>query len=239
MRPDETLISRDAKAYHDKRELIGYEGDAAETCELNCVNCDHGITPYYVVIDVTNRCNMNCPICLANIPAMGMEFNPPLEYFDSIFSYLRDRSPVPKIQLFGGEPTCREDLWTSSRWRKTYGLHPRVVTNGLQFRRRGVLQGGARAPRAQLMLGLDGVNPEIQKKLRKNPGSLREEAARRSTTSRSTSSPRSRVMCTTAPGISEELLPGLIELCYEKRDLITRIMLIPLQATAGPETGRT
>ena len=41
-------------------------------------------------------------------------------------------------------------------------------------------------------------------------------------------------MCTTAPGISEELMPGLIDLCFAKRRLITRIMLIPVQAGAGP-----
>ena len=41
---------------------------------------------------------------------MGFRFDPPLEYFEKIFQKLSEMTPKPKIQLFGGEPTVREDL---------------------------------------------------------------------------------------------------------------------------------
>jgi hypothetical protein len=229
----ETLISHDAKAYYQKRELMGYVGDAQETCSLNCVECHHEVSPAFVVIDVTNRCNMNCPICLANIPAMGFEFHPPIEYFDKIFQHLIKLRPVPRIQLFGGEPTCRDDLIDILKLAKKRGLHSRVVTNGIRladedYCRRMLATG------PQLLFGLDGLNPEIQKKLRKNPGSLEKKLKAIENVEKYTKS-KITIMCTTAAGVSEQLMPGLFQFLYEKHNLITRIMLIPLQATAGPE----
>jgi hypothetical protein len=43
------------------------------------------------------------------------------------------------------------------------------------------------------------------------------------------------IICTTAAGVSEELMPDLLRFCFEKRHMIERLMLIPLQAGAGPE----
>ncbi|MCX8035933.1 MAG: radical SAM protein [Candidatus Sumerlaeia bacterium] len=229
----ETLISTDAKAYYEKRELMGYEGDAVETCSMQCVECTHATPPAFVVIDVTNRCNMNCPICLSNIPAMGFDFHPPIEYFDKIFQKLVTMKPRPRIQLFGGEPTCRDDLMDILKLARKRGLRARVVTNGIRLADedycRRMLETGP-----QLLFGLDGLNPEIQKKLRKNPGSLQKKLKAIENIEKYTKS-KITIMCTTAVGTSEHLLPDLFKFMYQKHHLITRIMLIPLQATAGPE----
>ncbi|NQU42612.1 hypothetical protein HQ520_04960, partial [bacterium] len=96
------VISSDAGRYREKRELVSYEHEAETTCSLRCDECKSHKTPTLVFIDVTNRCNMNCPICLANIPAMGFRFDPPMAYFEKIFAVLSKLSPKPKIQLFGG-----------------------------------------------------------------------------------------------------------------------------------------
>jgi hypothetical protein len=230
---NETLISRDAKAYFEKRDFMGYDQVAHDECSFHCVNCKRHVGPSFVTIDVTNRCNMNCPICLANIPAMGMEFNPPLEYFDKLFRHVATLDPVPVVQLFGGEPTCRDDLLELLKLARKRGLRTRMVTNGIRLADeeycRNVL-----ATKPQLLLGLDGLNPAIQKKLRKNPGSLQKKLKAIENIEKYTKS-KITLMCSTAVGISEELVPDLIKLAYDKRRLITRMMLIPLQATAGPE----
>ena len=100
------LVSTDAERYKQKRELCGYKGEAQTSCSLRCLDCDHGKIPSLVFLDVTNRCNMNCPICLANIPAMGFRFDPSMEYFEKVFKKLGTINPKPKVQLFGGEPTA-------------------------------------------------------------------------------------------------------------------------------------
>jgi hypothetical protein len=229
----ETLISRDAERYFKKRELCGYKGEAHETCSLMCLECKHRVAPTLVVIDVTNRCNMNCPICLANIPAMGFEFHPPIGYFEKLFQHISKISPSPRIQLFGGEPTCRNDLIDILRMAKSYGLQARVVTNGIRLADEDYCK-RMLATGPQLLLGLDGLNPEVQKKLRKNPGSLEKKLKAIENIEKHTKS-KITIMCTTGVGVSEYLMPDLIKFCYEKRKLITLVMLIPLQAMAGPE----
>jgi 7,8-dihydro-6-hydroxymethylpterin dimethyltransferase len=230
---NETLVSRDPKAYYEKREMLGYSDDTAANCALNCVECTHGVSPYYVVVDVTNRCNMNCPICLANVHAMGMEFNPPIEYFDRIFQHLQQNYPGVKVDLFGGEPTCREDLVDIIKLAINYGLSPRVVTNGLKFADEEYCKNVFNT-KVQLMLGLDGLNSDIQKHLRKNPGSLQKKLKAIENIEKHIKS-KICVMCTTAPGISDQLMPELFDFMYQKRKLVSRIMLIPIQANAGPE----
>jgi len=37
--PTEQLLSRDAKKYYAKRELVNYQGEAEKTCSMNCVGC--------------------------------------------------------------------------------------------------------------------------------------------------------------------------------------------------------
>jgi uncharacterized radical SAM superfamily Fe-S cluster-containing enzyme len=99
----ETPISSDVARYTAKRHLDGEHGYHA--CELNCVECSHRQRPSFVFVDVTNRCNLNCPICINNTPSMGFLFEPPVEYFDAIFRHLSEYDPPPPVQLFGGEPT--------------------------------------------------------------------------------------------------------------------------------------
>ncbi|NIO13772.1 MAG: radical SAM protein, partial [Xanthomonadales bacterium] len=86
-------------------------GCAYVGCDLECVDCPHKTEPSFVFLDVTNRCNLNCPICINNTPSMGFVFEPPLEYFQQVFSRLHHYRPRPPVQLFGGEPTVREDLF--------------------------------------------------------------------------------------------------------------------------------
>jgi uncharacterized radical SAM superfamily Fe-S cluster-containing enzyme len=100
----ETLVSSDAKRYREKQFLDG--GFDHKACQLNCLQCHHRQPLNMVFVDLTNRCNMNCPICINNTPSMGFLFEPPLEYFDKIFKYLSTLNPRPAIQLFGGEPTA-------------------------------------------------------------------------------------------------------------------------------------
>ena len=232
--PQDVLISRDARAYYEKREFMDYKGEAERTCSLDCAHCGHSVAPTFVVVDVTNRCNMNCPICLANIPAMGMVFNPPLAYFERLFDSVATLRPLPKIQLFGGEPTMREDLLDIMKMIRKRGMTSRLVTNGLKLADEGYCKDVLKY-NPQILLGLDGVNAEIQTKLRKHPGSLKQKLQAIDNIGKHTKS-KITIMCTTAAGTSEELLPDLFKLMYEKRDFINRIMLIPLQATAGPET---
>jgi len=64
-----------------------YEPPPHAGCSMECKQCGVSHEPTLVFVDVTNRCNMNCPICIANVHGMGFVFDPPLEYFERIFQF--------------------------------------------------------------------------------------------------------------------------------------------------------
>jgi uncharacterized radical SAM superfamily Fe-S cluster-containing enzyme len=231
--PSASLVSSDAARYQEKRDLLGYAEGCDETCSLNCPTCNHGKPPTLVFLDVTNRCNMNCPICLANIPAMGFRFDPPMEYFEKIFKELNRMNPRPKIQLFGGEPTVRDDLIEIINLAASYGLSARVVTNGIRMADpeycRKLLATGT-----QLMFAFDGRNPEIYRKIRNNPRAygLKLQALENI---RKYHQSKITIMCCAGLGVNEKDMADLIRMCHEGRDYIAALDLIPLTETWGPE----
>ncbi len=230
----ETIVSNDAERYNAKRNLMNYKGEAQQTCSLDCVNCKAHRTPTLVFIDVTNRCNMNCPICLANIPAMGFRFDPPMAYFEKIFEKLTQMDPKPKIQLFGGEPTCREDLIDMINLAKEkYGLQARVVTNGLrlaneEYCKKLVSTG------AQLMYSFDGNDPEIYSQTRKHPKAFERKLKGLENLGKYRKSKVTLMTCV-GEDINDKHMADLVQFCHDRRSYIAALDLIPLTAHWGPE----
>lgn len=227
------LVSSDAKRYIEKRKLCEYEAEAERTCSLNCMNCTHGKIPSLVFIDVTNRCNMNCPICLANIPAMGFRFDPPIEYFEKIFIKLNTMTPKPKIQLFGGEPTVRDDLTDIIKLAQSYGISARVVTNGIRLANEEYCK-KLLSTRPQLMFAFDGRDPEIYKKIRKSEKTY-ELKIKALENIRKYKKSKVTIMCTTGWGVNDHCISDLIDFCHENRDIIAALDFIPIVAHWGPE----
>jgi uncharacterized radical SAM superfamily Fe-S cluster-containing enzyme len=227
------LVSTDAARYRYKREICGYNGNADSSCNLLCINCDHGKKPSLVFLDVTNRCNMNCPICLANIPAMGFRFDPPMEYFEKIFKKLSQIDPRPRIQLFGGEPTVREDLIDIINLAKSYGISARVVTNGIRLADEEYCK-KLLATGSQLMFSFDGRNTDIYKKLRKHPKSydLKIKALENVRKHRKA---KVTIMSVVSYGVNDKYIGDLIEFCHDGKDYISALDFIPLKSHWGPE----
>ncbi|MDD5073361.1 MAG: radical SAM protein [Candidatus Omnitrophica bacterium] len=165
---EEYLISSDAGLYNKKRDFMSIECGA---CALNCPSCNKHKEPDIVFIDTTNRCNMNCHICLNNVLSMGFKFEPRMEYFDRIFKHYAHRDPKPYIQLFGGEPTMRNDLFDIIKLGKSYGYSMRVVTNGLKLADEEYCNKLADLG-AMINIAFDGLNREMYTKLRGHPEAL-------------------------------------------------------------------
>jgi uncharacterized radical SAM superfamily Fe-S cluster-containing enzyme len=166
---NESLVSSDAAVWQAKRDLWHYVPTEPVACTLNCDRCKVDHTPNLVFLDVTNRCNMNCPICIATIRGMGFDFNPPLDYFEKIFAVISKFDPKPMVELFGGEPTVRDDLLEIIDIGRKYGLKPRVVTNGIRLADedycRKLCERGVR-----MRFAFDGRSPDIYERLRNNRG---------------------------------------------------------------------
>ncbi len=106
-------------------------------CPTRCGLCfDHETKTVLAIIDVTNRCNMKCPVCFANAGTAGYLYEPTLEQIEKMLetaAKVNFPKGIHAVQLSGGEPTVREDLPDVVRTVKRYGVnHVEVNTNGLR-----------------------------------------------------------------------------------------------------------
>jgi Predicted Fe-S oxidoreductases len=116
------------------------------SCPMGCGLCPvHKSDTVLAIIDVTNRCNMACPVCFANAGAAGYVYEPTLEQIEYMLRTLRAQRPWPPnaLQLSGGEPTLRDDLPEIVRMAKKLGFtHIEVNTKRHKAGQRArVLQG--------------------------------------------------------------------------------------------------
>lgn len=84
----------------------------------------------------TNRCNLRCSYCFMNAGAAGYIYEPTLDEIGELMLQARSQRPVGSkaIQITGGEPTVREDLFEIIRMAKELGFsHVQVNTNGLKL----------------------------------------------------------------------------------------------------------
>lgn len=135
---------------------------AENGCPLDCGICENHLTSTLLAnIDLTNRCNMRCPICFANAAAAGYVLEPDREKIREILERLASEKPVRcfAVQFSGGEPTVRDDLPEIIKDAKALGYTQiQVATNGLRFSKdveyaKSVLNAGLNT----VYLGFDGV----------------------------------------------------------------------------------
>jgi len=85
---------------------------------------------------VTNRCNLRCGYCFMNAGASGYVYEPSLEEIKSMLQRARDERPIGSkaIQITGGEPTIRDDLFDILRLVRESGFtHIQLNTNGIKL----------------------------------------------------------------------------------------------------------
>ena len=225
----EALVSTDAGMWRRKREVCHYDPDRPISCTLQCESCARPHKPRMVFVDVTNRCNMNCPICIANIPGMGFEFHPPFSYFEKVLGALAKMEPKPLVQLFGGEPTVRKDIFEIIDLGRRLGLDLRIVTNGLKLADEEFCKRICDA-KVHVLLAFDGKDPEIYARLRKNPSAY-EKKLKALENLKKYSKHKNTIMCCVARKINDKHMRGLIDFCHENRACIKCMHMIPLTET--------
>jgi sulfatase maturation enzyme AslB (radical SAM superfamily) len=230
----EALVSNDAEAWQRKRDLWRYDADEQVECTLHCDRCKTWHDPTLVFVDVTNRCNMSCPICIANVRGMGFEFHPPVEYFDKVFKALSDRKTVHLVELFGGEPTVREDVVEIVQLARNYGLKSRIQTNGLRLADEEYCKTLCDAD-VRFRIAFDGRDPEIYCRLRDDPGAY-EKKLKAMANLKKYSRRKNAMLCCAARGINESHLADLIGYCHEHAGVIDTLGLIPLTENWEPGT---
>jgi len=140
-------------------------------CPFDCGICPQHKTPTILgIIDVTNRCNMACPVCFAYAGASNYVYEPSFQQIVEMIKLLRNNSPwaCNALQFSGGEPTVRNDLPDLLHEARKAGVtHVEVNTNGLRIAEdieyfKKLLDAGL----STLYLQFDGLREDIYKTTR-------------------------------------------------------------------------
>jgi len=130
-------------------------------CPYDCGLCpNHKTTTVLANIDLTNRCNLNCPICFANAGKTGVVYEPTFEEVKRMMEILRSEiPPTPAIQFAGGEPTLRKDLFDIIKLAREMGfLHVQLATNGIKLKDKEYIRRLKEVGLSTIYLQFDGIS---------------------------------------------------------------------------------
>jgi len=102
-------------------------------CGLN--NCSlHASGTVMAVIDLTNKCDLQCPTCFANSSNIGNIYEPNKETVFRMLKFLKKQNPAPPAVMFaGGEPTVRDDIVEIVKMAHDLRFMILLATNGLRM----------------------------------------------------------------------------------------------------------
>ncbi|HWR09032.1 radical SAM (seleno)protein TrsS [Sporomusa sp.] len=103
-------------------------------CPFDCGLCpEHRQQTCCVLLEVTSKCNLSCPVCFAASSPDGRA-EPDLAVIEGWYRMLMNNGGPYNIQLSGGEPTVRDDLPEIIALGKKLGFDFfQVNTNGLRL----------------------------------------------------------------------------------------------------------
>lgn len=141
--------------------------DSQKGCPYDCGPCPkHRQHVCIAVLEITNRCNLKCPVCFAGSNER-YSYEPDLdtikEMYDTVVRYVE--KPID-IQISGGEPTLRDDLPDIVALGKEMGVdYIELNTNGIRLARdteyfRELKESGVDA----LYFSFDGLTDEVYRK---------------------------------------------------------------------------
>ena len=134
-------------------------------CPDSCGICDHHTSHTALGnIDLTNRCNLTCPICFANANVTGKVYEPTKEQVLQMLSLYRKEEPVAgrMVQFSGGEPTIHPDFLEIVAAARDYGFsHIQIASNGIKLADYEFAERAAEAGLHTVYLQFDGVDDEV------------------------------------------------------------------------------
>jgi uncharacterized radical SAM superfamily Fe-S cluster-containing enzyme len=123
-------------------------------------------------VDLSNRCNLTCPVCFASANQAGYLSEPSFEMVIERLRALREQKPVPAsaVQFTGGEPTLHPEFFRILAAAREMGFaHVQCASNGLTLAEPGFAEKAAAAGLQLVYLQFDGLDDSVSRKLRGAP----------------------------------------------------------------------
>jgi uncharacterized radical SAM superfamily Fe-S cluster-containing enzyme len=152
-------------AFREGRGLENPPVTDAVSCPSDCGICNmHQSHTLLGQVDLTNRCNLQCPICFANSSVAGYVYEPDFDQVKRLLETLRNYRPTPAtaVQFSGGEPTLHPDFLRIISTARDLGFsHIQIASNGLTMAQPGFAEKCAEAGLHTVYLQFDGVDDRI------------------------------------------------------------------------------
>lgn len=182
--PSEALVAEDANyyigAYEYARagtEPLKFSNEVKHGCPTDCGTCnDHEQHTCLPIVEITDHCNLECPICIVNNQYANHISN---EDFKSVIDTLiTNEGHLESIALSGGEPTSHPRLMEliDIATREEIGRIV-VITNGLRLARDPNFARQLKDKGCYVGLQLDGFTAEAHKIIRGRDLCKEKEAA--------------------------------------------------------------
>jgi len=143
-------------------------GSVEKECPFDCGLCaDHRQMPCSVLLEVTQRCNLQCTVCFADA-GPGKTADLSLERISWLLQRSMTAAGPCNLQLSGGEPTLRDDLPEIVELARRAGYSfIQLNTNGIRLAAEpAYVRRLADAGLASVFLQFDGVDDAIYRTLR-------------------------------------------------------------------------
>lgn len=184
--PSEALVSEDAayyvRAYAFARagtEPFVFAAEVKHGCPTDCGTCsDHEQHTCLPIIEVTDHCNLECPICIVNNQYAN---HISLEAFGRIIDRLvKNEGQLESVALSGGEPTSHPQILELIKIANRPEIgRVAVITNGLRLGRDKEFARAFQESGAYCGLQLDGFTADTHEKIRGRDLCKEKEAALR------------------------------------------------------------
>ena len=196
-------------------------------CPFDCGLCQsHERDGCCVLLELTNRCNLRCPVCFASAGEQTPR-DLSLEEIGRQYDLLMERGGPFNIQLSGGEPTVRDDLDAIIALGKEKGFtFFQLNTNGVRLaNEEGYAAHLAKAGVSTVFLQFDGLDDEIYRILR--GAALVETKLRAIDACRAAGLPVVLVP-TVAPGVNDQAVGEIFRFALSRAPHIRGVHIQPI-----------
>lgn len=205
-------------------------------CPFDCGLCPaHTSHTALANLDLTNRCNLKCPICFANANDAGYVYEPSLEEVVEMLKTLRGIRPVPcaAVQFAGGEPTIYPQFFEAIKAARDLGFPQiQVATNGIKMAQDPTFtQNMQDAGMHTIYLQFDGLREENYVMARGKP-LLKEKLAAIESCRNTKNGPMSVVLVPTiVNGLNDDQVGEILRFAIENRDVVRSVNFQPVSFT--------
>jgi uncharacterized radical SAM superfamily Fe-S cluster-containing enzyme len=143
--------------------------EVRQGCPYDCGLCpDHQQHSCCVLLEVTQRCDLHCPVCFADAGTINPPPDLSMKEIAAWYERLLAAGGPFNVQLSGGEPCVRDDLPEIIQLGRSYGFtFFQLNTNGLRLARDiAYLSALKSAGLSTVFLQFDGTNDAIYKSIR-------------------------------------------------------------------------